>query len=159
MIREITKSDFELFWPEFSEIIKSQETYAFDQMMNLEESYDLWCKLPLKTYGFFEKNLILGTYYIKQNAMGPGNHICNCGYMVSKKSRGKGIARKMCEHSQIIALELGFEAMQFNCVVSTNEAAINLWKKLGFKIVGRIPKGYRHSRFGYVDSLVMYKSL
>ena len=38
----------------------------------------------------------------------------------------------------------GYEAMQFNFVVSTNTAGVELWKKLGFEIVGTLPKAFRH---------------
>ncbi|GAL36540.1 GCN5-related N-acetyltransferase [Vibrio maritimus] len=65
----------------------------------------------------------------------------------------------MCEYSQKVAIDLGFDAMQFNSVVSTNTIAVTLWESLGFAIVGTIPRAYNHSRLGYVDSLVMYKSL
>jgi ribosomal protein S18 acetylase RimI-like enzyme len=67
-------------------------------------------------------------------------------------------ARLMCEHSQKIAIELGFEAMQFNNVVSTNEVAVRLWERLGFTVIGTIPKAYKHAQLGLVDSYVMYKS-
>ncbi|BDR13655.1 GNAT family N-acetyltransferase [Vibrio sp. STUT-A11] len=159
MFRETTKVDFELFWPTFSAVIRAQETYAFDPEMTQEEAYHIWCEVPLKSYVYVENEVVLGTYYLKPNAMGPSNHICNCGYMVASEARGKGIARKMCEHSQQMAEEFGFEAMQFNSVVSTNEVAVELWQKLGFSIIGTIPKAYRHGRLGYVDSLVMYKWL
>lgn len=159
MFRKITKSDFESFWPTFSSVIQAQETYAFSPDMTLEQAYHIWCEVPQETYVFVENEAVLGTYYIKANAMGPSNHICNCGYMVSKESRGKGIARKMCEHSQQIAVQLGFEAMQFNNVVSTNEVALKLWKKLGFHIIGTIPNAYRHADLGYVESFIMYKRL
>lgn len=159
MIRKMTKSDFESFWPVFSSVIQAQETYAFDPDMTLEEAYHLWCEMPLKTYVFVENDVVLGSYYIKPNAMGPGKHICNCGYMVAPEGRGKGIARKMCEHSQQQALSLTFDAMQFNSVVSTNAVAVQLWQKLGFNIIGTIPKGYKHGKLGYVDSYVMYKQL
>jgi RimJ/RimL family protein N-acetyltransferase len=36
--------------------------------------------------------------------------------------------------------------MQFNFVVSTNTAAVALWQKLGFAIVGTLPKAFRHQR-------------
>ncbi|ENM5752066.1 GNAT family N-acetyltransferase [Vibrio mimicus] len=159
MFREISKSDFESFWPTFSSVIQAQETYAFDPSMSLEEAFNLWCKIPLKTYVFIENDVVLGTYYIKPNAMGPSNHICNCGYMVSIVARGKGIARKMCEHSQRKAIELGFDAMQFNSVVSTNEVAVKLWEKLGFTIIGTIPKAYKHAKLGLVDGYIMHKWL
>ena len=63
------------------------------------------------------------------------------------------------ESPQQVAAELGFEAMQFNSVVSTNEVAVELWQKLGFDIIGTVHKAYRHGRLGYVDSLIMYKWL
>jgi len=57
------------------------------------------------------------------------------------------------------ARRLGFRAMQFNFVVSTNTAAIRLWEQLGFKIVGTLPGAFRHPGKGYVDVYVMYRSL
>ncbi|WP_191603368.1 GNAT family N-acetyltransferase [Marinomonas algicola] len=159
MIKELTRLEFESFWPTFSQIILAQETYAFNSDMTQEQAFDLWCKQPLKSFAFIESNKVLGIYYIKANAMGPSRHICNCGYMVSSDARGKGIARLMCKHSQVQALENGFEAMQFNSVVSTNKVAVQLWEKLGFTIVGTIPKAYKHAQLGYVDSYVMYKWL
>lgn len=159
MIREMTLSDFEAFWPTFSTIISAQETYAFDANMTQQQATAIWLEVPLKAYVYVEDNQILGTYYLKANAAGPSNHICNCGYMVSAVARGKGIARKLCEHSQTMAREFGFKAMQFNSVVSANEVAVKLWQKLGFDIIGTIPKAYRHARLGLVDSYIMYKWL
>ncbi|WP_440053139.1 GNAT family N-acetyltransferase [Pseudoalteromonas sp. T1lg65] len=159
MIREATKADFAAFWPCFSRIIKAQETYAFDAEMSCEQAYQLWCGTALKCYVYVQDDLILGTYYLKANAQGPSSHICNCGYMVDERARGKGVARQLCEHSQKVAVELGFNAMQFNSVVSTNEIAIQLWKKLGYQIIGTIPLAYKHGKLGYVDSYIMHKQL
>jgi ribosomal protein S18 acetylase RimI-like enzyme len=60
--------------------------------------------------------------------------------MVSPLARGKGLATSMCEHSQKEAVALGYKAMQFNFVASSNEGAVRLWEKLGFTTVGRLPK-------------------
>jgi len=65
----------------------------------------------------------------------------------------------MCEHSQREAVSMGFLAMQFNLVVSTNERAVRLWKKLGFHVVGTLPRAFRHQHLGLVDAFVMYKEL
>ena len=164
MIREITFSDFEGFWHTFADIIQAQETYAFDPTMDINQAYDLWCVTALKSFVFEEDHAIegkqvLGSYSIRANSMGPSKHICNCGYMVSPNARGKGIARQLCEHSQHIAKDLDFTAMQFNSVVSTNEAAVSLWQKLGYAIIGTIPKAYQHKKLGYVDSYIMHKEL
>ncbi|MBD1584623.1 GNAT family N-acetyltransferase [Pseudoalteromonas sp. S16_S37] len=159
MITAITQQDFRNFWPAFKDIIQAQQTYAFDPDMSFEQAYQLWCKAPLKAFAYKVDGEVLGTYYLKANAMGPSSHICNCGYMVSEAARGQGIAKKLCEHSQHIAKEMGFEAMQFNSVVSSNEGAIRLWQKLGYNIIGTIPKAYKHPQLGYVDSHIMHKLL
>ena len=57
------------------------------------------------------------------------------------------------------AKKAGYRAIQFNFVVSTNTGAVDLWKKLGFEIVGTLPEAFRHSRLGYVDAYVMYRFL
>ena len=49
--------------------------------------------------------------------------------------------------------------MQFNFVVSTNAAAVALWRSLGFAVVGTLPGAFRHQERGYVDAFVMYRSL
>ncbi|GLX79813.1 N-acetyltransferase [Thalassotalea insulae] len=159
MIRAMTRADFENFWPSFQAVIKAQETYAFDPDMDIEQAYQIWCLTPLKSFAYIDNGQVLGCYYLKANAMGPSDHICNCGYMVSEAARGKGIARTLCQHSQQIAIELSFEAMQFNSVISSNEVAIKLWQKLGFQIIGTIPLAYRHPKLGYIDSYIMHKQL
>jgi ribosomal protein S18 acetylase RimI-like enzyme len=69
------------------------------------------------------------------------------------------MATSMCEHSQKIAIKLGYKAMQFNLVAASNDGAVRLWTKLGFDTVGRLPKAFNYPSKGYVDALVMYKWL
>ena len=158
-IREATKLDWENIWPIFSEIVSAGETYAYAPETTKEQAEKIWLETPRKVYVFEEDGEIFGTYYLKTNQAGPGNHVCNCGYMVSSAARGKGLATSMCEHSQQIAIDLGYLAMQFNFVASSNKGAVRLWDKLGFETVGRLPKAFNHPKLGYVDALVMYKWL
>ncbi|WP_222937572.1 GNAT family N-acetyltransferase [Spartinivicinus ruber] len=158
-IRKLKQQDFDVFWPTFHQVITDQETYAFDSTMSKQQAYDVWCLQPLETSFAIEAETILGSYYLKPNGAGPSSHVCNCGYIVTPQARGKGVAKQLCLHSQERALELGFKAMQFNAVVSTNEVAVKLWEKLGFNIVGTVPKAYLHKRFGFVDTYIMYKWL
>ena len=158
-IREATEIDFDRIWPLLHEIVSAGDTYAIDRNTRREEALNLWLRKPHKTFVAEDRGDILGTYYIKPNHPGPGSHVCNCGYMVASRARGRGIATAMCEHSQQIARALGYKAMQFNLVVSTNTVAVDLWKRLGFEIVGRLPKAFAHPVRGYVDAFVMYKWL
>ncbi|WGL16012.1 GNAT family N-acetyltransferase [Microbulbifer bruguierae] len=158
-IREASKEDWQSLWPIFREVVQAGETYAYDIDTTSEQAEKIWLEVPRKTFVVEDNGEILGTYYLKTNQVGPGNHVCNCGYMVSSLARGRGLATKMCEHSQEIAKALGYKAMQFNFVASTNESAIHLWHKLGFETVGRLPKAFNHPKQGYVDALVMYKWL
>ena len=158
-IREATKTDFDEIWPIFHEIVSAGETYAYPRDTSKEQGRSIWMKAPRQTFVLEENGVILGTYYIKTNQLGPGDHVCNCGYMVSVKARGRGLATLMCEHSQQIARVLGYKAMQFNFVASTNEGAVRLWRKLGFEIVGTLPKAFNHPSKGYVDAVIMYKWL
>lgn len=158
-IREVTRDDFDRIWPIFHEIVAAGDTYAYPRDTTWEQALRLWVDAPRKTYLFEEDGQVLGTYYIKTNQAGPGAHVCNCGYMVASAARGRGLATTMCEHSQEVARELGYKAMQFNFVASSNEGAVRLWNKLGFATVGRLPKAFQHPSQGYVDALVMYKWL
>lgn len=158
-LRPATEQDFEHIWPIFHAVVTTGETYTYPRDTNKEQAYALWMKAPRQTFVALSEGVVVGSYFIKSNQSGGGDHVCNCGYMVAPEARGRGIAALMCEHSQTIAKEFGYRAMQFNFVVSSNESAVHLWSKLGFATVGRLPQSFRHPTLGYVDALVMFKSL
>ncbi len=78
---------------------------------------------------------------------------------MTSRARNRGIGTAMGRHSIAGARRLGFKAMQFNLVVATNEPSIRLWKKLGFDVVGTLPKAFNHKDLGLVDAFVMYRML
>lgn len=158
-IREATLEDFPRIWPLIRGIIRKGDTYAIPKDIDETGARKVWMEDPLRTYVVEDGDDIIATYKLSANAAGGGAHVSNCGYMVSPETRGKGLATLMCEHSQEMALELGFKAMQFNKVVSTNEGAVRLWQKLGFDIVGTLPWAFEHPQEGYVDAYIMYKWL
>jgi ribosomal protein S18 acetylase RimI-like enzyme len=102
---------------------------------------------------------VVGTYILRPNQSGGGSHVANAAFMVASNARGQGIGRAMSEHCLSEARRFGFRAMQFNFVVSTNDVAVRLWKRFGFKIVGTLPSAFRHPEKGYVDVYVMFRSL
>lgn len=102
---------------------------------------------------------LAGAYVLKPNHPGRGAHVCNAGYMVAERQRGRGLGRLLGEHSLGRARELGFLAMQFNQVVSTNSVALGLWEALGFRTIGEVPASFRHPTLGLVGARVMYREL
>ncbi|MCL6293473.1 GNAT family N-acetyltransferase [Jejuia spongiicola] len=158
-IRKATEFDFDKVWEIFSKVIKTGDTYVFNPNTPKEDLKKHWFADYMETFVIEENKQILGTYIIKPNQIGLGNHIANCSYMVNPNTQGKGIGKKLCEHSIEVARKKNFEGIQFNIVVSTNEGAVELWKRYGFKIVGTTPKGFRHSDLGLVDTYIMHKCL
>jgi ribosomal protein S18 acetylase RimI-like enzyme len=158
-IRPVEPSDWPAIWAILRPVFQAGDTYSFAPDISEAEARHAWLELPARTFVAVDAGALLGTYYIKPNQPGLGSHVCNCGYVVAETARGRGIASAMCEHSQRIASEMGFRAMQYNLVVATNGGAVRLWQKLGFEIVGRLPGAFRHPVQGFVDALVMYKTL
>ena len=106
-----------------------------------------------------EGGTALGCCYLRPNQTGNGAHVCNAGYCTTPAAQGRGVAREMLDFTLDEARRRGYRAMQFNFVVSTNTRAIAIWEGAGFDIVGRLPQAFRHPRHGYVDALVMMKTL
>ena len=158
-IKSARDEHFEKIWSIIHEILKRGDTYPFAPDTTRAEAFQIWMKNPAATYAAYDEGEMVGTYYIKPNQPGLGSHVCNAGYMVASRARGKGIGRAMCRHSLNEARKLGFKAMQYNLVVCTNKGAVKLWQDLGFQIIGRLPKVFHHSREGLVDAFVMYQWL
>jgi ribosomal protein S18 acetylase RimI-like enzyme len=139
-------------------MIRRGETYPLPRDMTMLQAMEFWFAPENETFVWEADGSVLGTYFLRANQRGGGSHVANCGYVTATAAEGQGIARAMCLHSLERAKERGFLAMQFNFVVSSNTRAVELWKRLGFEIVGRLPGAFRHPDLGLVDAYVMYRS-
>jgi len=127
--------------------------------MSKDDGLAYWTGPDRQTFVADQDGEIVGTYYVRGNQLGGGAHVANSAYMTAGHACGRGVARGMCPDSLRYARELGFRAMQFNFVISTNERAVRLWRDLGFEIVGRLPLAFLHPHGNYVDVLVMFQPL
>lgn len=139
--------------------IREGTTYALDRDLSEAAALAYWMGPDRETFVAEEAGKVVGTYFLRPNQAGGGRHVCNCGYMTDSSATGRGIARRMCEHSLERARAVGYRAMQFNFVVSTNQRAVRLWQSLGFEILCRQPLAFCHPTEGYVDALVMHRAL
>ena len=157
-IRLAKDSDRDAIWEIFREVIAAGETYPMEPNIPREQALAYWFKHNAHVCVAESENGIVGSYTLHQNQAAGGAHVANAAFIVPKDARGQGIGRAMGEHCLNEARRLGFRAMQFNFVVSTNESAVKLWQSLGMKIVGTLPGAFRHPEKGYVDVYVMFQS-
>ncbi|AMG73548.1 GNAT family N-acetyltransferase [Sphingopyxis granuli] len=158
-IRSATPADAAAIWAIIGPTIRAGDTYALDRDMGEEQALAYWFGADKEVFVAEVDGAVLGTYYLRANQAGGGAHVCNCGYMTAAAATGRGIARAMCDHSVERARARGFRAMQFNFVVSSNDRAVRLWQRLGFEVVGRLPGAFDHPAHGFVDALVLYRTL
>jgi ribosomal protein S18 acetylase RimI-like enzyme len=143
----------------FRKVAASGDTYVLSPTTSVAQVHAYWFDEALATYVAEKEGRIVGMYRIIANQPGRGSHVANASFMVDPDARGLGVGLALGRHCLAEAKKDGFLAMQFNLVVSTNTHAVALWKKLGFAVVGRLPKAFRHERHGLVDAYVMYRSL
>jgi L-amino acid N-acyltransferase YncA len=158
-IRPAESADANAIWAVLEPTIRAGETYTLPRSMEKEQALAYWFSPEHMVFVAEQDGEVVGSYYLRANQQGGGAHVCNCGYMTAGRASGRGVATAMCAHSLEYARSQGFRAMQFNFVVSSNEAAIHLWEKFGFATVGRLPGAFLHPVLGYVDAIVMYRVL
>ena len=158
-IRRAERSDEDAVWDIFHAVVEPGDTYAFPSDMSRRDALAMWMAPAVHTYVACDESSIVGTYIIRANQPGRGSHVANAAFMVSPSAQGRGVGRRMGEHCLAEARRLGFASMQYNFVVSTNEPAVALWKKLGFDIIGTVPAAFNHPTRGLVDAYVVYRSL
>ncbi len=158
LIRAAAKDDWDSIWPIFRAVVGGGDTFSFSPDIEEEKARQIWTE-SATAYVSVLSGEVVGSFFLRPNQSGLGDHVANAGYMVDPRFRGRGIAREMGLFSIQEAARLGYSAMQFNFVVSTNTVAVKLWQELGFRIVGTVPKAFRHRQLGLTDVYVMYREI
>lgn len=153
------EKDFDEIWRIFYQVIIGGETYVNDESTTKTDARSKWLNESAKSFIAKIDDKIVGAYLIRPNQVGRGSHIANASYIVDEETRGNGVGKALALHSITTAKELGYKAMQFNFVVSSNEPAVKLWQSVGFKIIGTIPQGFKHKVLGFVDAYIMFREL
>ena len=160
LIRDAVDEDWPAIFPIFAAIVAEGRTYAYPENLSSDTARELWMFAPPgRTVVAVTDGAILGTATMSANRPGRGSHIATASFMVDPAARGRGVGRALGEHMLGWAREQGFRGVQFNAVVETNLAAVQLWQSLGFDIIGTVPGAFRHPDDGYVGLHVMFRSL
>jgi len=158
-IRRAEPQDEDQIWNILKQVIANGDTYVFSPDSSKAKMLAYWLAPEVHPYVAIHDEKIVGTFIIRDNFPDLGAHIANASYMTLPQARGQGIGSAMGIFSLMEAKRLGYRAMQFNIVVATNKGAIQLWQKLGFEIKGEIPGAFRHAKYGFVNTYIMWRSL
>lgn len=158
LIRTATELDLEVMWRIHQSVIATGDTLPFASSFDRDKFHDHWFG-PHTSFVAAMSSEVLAMYKVGANHPDLGSHIASATYVVSPAYQGRGIGRALVTHSIAYARQRGFLGLQFNYVVSTNAAAVGLYKKLGFSIVGTLPQAFRHQQLGLVDVYVMHRHL
>ncbi|MFG2052475.1 GNAT family N-acetyltransferase [Micromonospora sp. NPDC048930] len=158
-IREYTGADWDQVRPILDEVIEAGDTFPYDPAWPAEVRHDVWVERPPgRTVVAEVDGRILGTAKMGPNRPGPGSHVATASYLVAGAARGRGVGRALVEHTLDWARRQGYAAMQFNAVVETNPA-VELYRRLGFSVVGTVPEAFSHPTRGRVGLHVMHRFL
>jgi GNAT superfamily N-acetyltransferase len=159
-IRAFSEPDWPQMWPIIGEIVRAADTFTYDPEMTEAEARAMWVEPPPGlTVVAVERDRILGTAKMGRNRPGPGAHVSTASFMVAREARRRGVGTALCRFALDWAREQGYAGMQFNAVAATNTAAIAVYERLGFEIVGTVPGAFEHPVKGRVGLHVMYAGL
>ena len=161
LIRDATEQDWPAIWPFFHRIVAAGETYTYDLDITEEAAGALWMLDPpgRTVVALGSDGAVLGSAKMNPNQGGPGSHVASASFMVDPAHARQGVGRALGEHMLEWATGAGYRAVQFNAVVETNARAVELWRSLGFEIVGTVPEAFHHPTQGYVGLHVMHRRL
>ncbi|WP_422735058.1 GNAT family N-acetyltransferase [Micromonospora sp. WMMD729] len=158
LIRTFADQDWSQVWPIIEDVIRAQETFAYDPEMTADEAYAVWVEAPPgRTVVAADGDRVLGSAKMGPNRPGPGAHVSTASFLVAADARGRGVGTALCRDALTWARRAGYAGMQFNAVVQTNRTAVELYRREGFEVVGTVPGAFRHRTLGRVGLHVMYR--
>lgn len=152
-------------WPKifrfYRDIMAQGEIYAFPENQTLEEARPWWMQAPpgQTVVALSEEGVVLGSAKMGPNRPGRGRHIATASFLVDPAHQGQGVGRALCNYVDTWARARGYLGIQFNAVVEVNHRAVQLWKSLGYEIIGTVPESFDHPRSGLVGLHIMFKRL
>ncbi len=160
-LRAARLEDFEEIYDIFCQVLNEGKTYSYTlEEMTPDRSLAYWISAPGTQCVVADvKGKVAGVAAIRPNRTGRAGHVANASFIVHPGFRRLGIARALGKRALLMAKKEGYKAMQFNFVVSVNTVAVELWKSLGFVVVGTLPKGFRHASKKLVDVYIMHRFL
>ena len=159
-IRKYVNDDLPEMTEIWNEIVKEGDAFPQTDCLDSRTAEDFFSSQTYTAVAVDEESgSVLGLYILHPNNIGRCSHICNASYAVKSSVRGAHIGEKLVKHCLAEAKECGFGILQFNAVVLSNIHARNLYERLGFRLVGIVPEGFRKDGGEYEDICIYYHKL
>ena len=157
-IRKYSDADIAAMVKIWNEVVEDGIAFPQEELLDEKSGKEFFSS---QTYcGVAEDcGTVVGIYILHPNSVGRCGHIANASYAVTSACRGKHIGEKLVKHSLWAAAEHGFKILQFNAVVENNTHAHNLYKRLGFVQIGKVPNGFRMKDGTYQNICLYYYEL
>ena len=160
LIREFVEADWPSVLSIYQEVVAAGHTFPYDPAWPAAVAREVWVEGPPgRTVVAVDGDRVLGTAKMGRNRPGPGAHVSTASFMVAGDARGRGVGRALAEHALDWARAQGYAAMQFNAVVESNTVAVELYRRLGFTVIGTVPESFVHPTRGRVGLHVMHRFL
>jgi L-amino acid N-acyltransferase YncA len=161
-IREAKDEDFPSIWKIYRKVVSEGEytsaTRAETLLETPETSYrDQNDKKRFITVLCEIERQIVGYVTVEESIWELSRHAGELGIAVLPQFRGVGVGSALLDSALGLASEKGFKKVNLS-VFHTNKNAVNLYKKFGFKKVGRKRKQFR-IKGSYVDEIIMERFL
>jgi GNAT superfamily N-acetyltransferase len=158
--RPFVETDWPAVWSIVRGVVRAGDTFPYEPSMTAREAHSLWIEEPpgLTVVAATDEGIV-GTAKMGANRSGPGSHVATASFMVAAEARGRGVGTALCQFVLEWARERGYAGIQFNAVVESNLAAITLYKRLGFDIVGTVPGAFAHPDLGRIGLHIMYREV
>ena len=157
-IRPYLRADLLPLMAIMNQVIARGDAFVYERAFD-EAGMRQWVEMYAHALVACQDGRVVGGYFLRPNFPERGAHVCNAAYMVAADARGLGVGKLMGEHSIATARRLGYAAMQFNAVASTNAPAVALWRSLGFATIGTSPRAFRDAGGELVDLYIMHRVL
>lgn len=156
-IKELDEDALKMAIAVWNEVVEDGIAFPQRELLTLETGRSFFAQQSYTGVAWdMDQNEVVGIYILHPNNVGRCGHICNASYAVKRNRRGQHIGEKLVSHCMRKGKELGFQILQFNAVVKSNQAALALYKKLGFTQLGIIPGGFLLKNGEYEDIIPHY---
>ena len=159
IVRNYRESDVPEMVRLWNQVIEDGEAFPQEECLTVEDGKSFFAAQTYSAVAEDEDGSVKGLYILHPNNVGRCGHIGNASYVVERGERGKHIGEALVKDCLIQAKAHGFSLMQFNAVVDANVHARHLYERLGFTVLGKIPKGFRMKDGHFEDIWLYYHEL